>query len=41
MPSLQDPEQLAQKFPSGYTTVTSYLRVTKQPGLNRLRTPSA
>ncbi len=31
LPSLQDPEVLAQKFPKGYTVVKPYLRLTPQP----------
>ncbi|AUX39006.1 peroxidase [Sorangium cellulosum] len=31
VPSLQDPEQLAQKFPKGYNAVRPYLRLTPQP----------
>lgn len=31
VPSLQDPEVIAQKFPKGYTAVTPYLRLTPQP----------
>jgi alkyl hydroperoxide reductase subunit AhpC len=31
VPSLQDPEQLKQKFPKGFTVVKPYLRVTPQP----------
>lgn len=32
VPSLQDPEVIAKKFPQGYTAVTPYLRLTPQPG---------
>ena len=31
VPSLQDPEEIARRFPKGYTTVKPYLRVTPQP----------
>jgi alkyl hydroperoxide reductase subunit AhpC len=31
LPSLQDPEVIAKKFPKGYTAVTPYLRLTPQP----------
>ncbi|XYH98644.1 peroxiredoxin [Sorangium sp. So ce1128] len=31
VPSLQDPEVLAQKFPKGYNAVRPYLRLTRQP----------
>jgi len=31
VPSLQDPEVIKQKFPKGYKTVKSYLRITPQP----------
>jgi alkyl hydroperoxide reductase subunit AhpC len=31
LPSLQDPEVIAQKFPKGHTAVTPYLRLTPQP----------
>ncbi|WP_437677039.1 peroxiredoxin [Sorangium sp. So ce131] len=31
VPSLQDPEVLAQKFPKGYNAVRPYLRLTPQP----------
>jgi len=31
IPSLQDPEVLAQKFPKGYNAVRPYLRLTPQP----------
>ncbi|MGE0800394.1 MAG: peroxiredoxin [Lautropia sp.] len=34
LPSLQDPEQIKQKFPKGYTAVTPYLRLTPQPNRN-------
>jgi alkyl hydroperoxide reductase subunit AhpC len=30
-PALQDPEDLKQRFPKGYTVVKPYLRVTPQP----------
>jgi alkyl hydroperoxide reductase subunit AhpC len=33
VPSLQDPELIAQKFPKGYTAVKPYLRLTPQPNL--------
>lgn len=32
LPSLQDPELIAQKFPQGHEAVTPYLRLTPQPG---------
>lgn len=35
VPSLQDPEVIAKKFPQGYTAVTPYLRLTPQPGKAR------
>lgn len=31
VPSIQDPEELSQKFPKGYTAVKPYLRLTPQP----------
>lgn len=31
VPSLQDPEELKQRFPKGWNTVRPYLRVTPQP----------
>jgi thioredoxin-dependent peroxiredoxin len=31
VPSLQDPEQIARRFPRGYTAVRPYLRLTPQP----------
>jgi alkyl hydroperoxide reductase subunit AhpC len=31
LPSLQDPEVIARKFPKGYKAVTPYLRLTPQP----------
>ncbi|CAN7563361.1 peroxiredoxin [Pseudorhodoferax sp. LjRoot39] len=31
LPSLQDPRELAERFPKGYTTVRPYLRITPQP----------
>jgi alkyl hydroperoxide reductase subunit AhpC len=31
IPSIQDPEVIAQKFPKGYKAVTPYLRMTPQP----------
>lgn len=31
VPSLQDPEVIAQKFPQGYTALRPYLRLTAQP----------
>lgn len=31
IPSLQDPAEIAQRFPRGYKTVRPYLRVTPQP----------
>jgi len=31
VPSIQDPEELKQKFPKGYTAVKPYLRLTPQP----------
>lgn len=31
VPSIQDPEELQQKFPKGYTAVKPYLRLTPQP----------
>lgn len=31
VPSIQDPEELKQKFPKGYKEVKSYLRMTPQP----------
>ncbi len=33
VPSLQDPAELAQRFPRGFKTVRPYLRTTPQPGL--------
>jgi thioredoxin-dependent peroxiredoxin len=31
VPSIQDPEELKEKFPKGYTAVKPYLRLTPQP----------
>ena len=31
LPSLQDPTELAERFPKGYTAVRPYLRITPQP----------
>ena len=31
VPSLQDPKEIAERFPQGYKTVKPYLRVTPQP----------
>ncbi len=31
VPSLQDPEELKQRFPKGFTVVRPYLRITPQP----------
>jgi alkyl hydroperoxide reductase subunit AhpC len=31
VPSLQDPAELAQRFPKGFTAVKPYLRITPQP----------
>lgn len=31
VPSLQDPEEIARRFPKGYTTIKPYLRLTPQP----------
>ena len=31
VPSLQDPDEIAQRFPQGYKTVKPYLRITPQP----------
>jgi alkyl hydroperoxide reductase subunit AhpC len=31
LPSLQDPEEIARRFPKGYQTIKPYLRVTPQP----------
>jgi len=31
LPSLQDPQELAERFPKGYTAVRPYLRTTPQP----------
>ncbi|KAF1022171.1 MAG: Selenocysteine-containing peroxiredoxin PrxU [Paracidovorax wautersii] len=31
LPSLQDPEEIAKRFPKGYKTVKPYLRITPQP----------
>ncbi len=31
LPSVQDPDELAQRFPKGFKTVKPYLRVTPQP----------
>ena len=31
VPSLQDPQEIAERFPQGYTTIKPYLRVTPQP----------
>lgn len=32
VPSLQDPAELARRFPQGYRVLKSYLRMTAQPG---------
>ncbi len=34
LPALQDPEELAKKFPKGYTVLKPYLRMTPQPNKN-------
>lgn len=34
VPSLQDEAEIQQRFPTGYTAVTPYLRLTAQPNLN-------
>ncbi|RYF16740.1 MAG: peroxiredoxin [Comamonadaceae bacterium] len=31
VPSLQDPKEIAERFPQGYKTIKPYLRVTPQP----------
>ncbi len=31
VPALQDPEEIARRFPKGYTTIKPYLRITPQP----------
>ena len=31
VPSLQDPKEIAERFPQGYRTVKPYLRITPQP----------
>ncbi len=31
VPSLQDPEEIARRFPKGYKTIKPYLRLTPQP----------
>jgi thioredoxin-dependent peroxiredoxin len=31
VPSLQDPEEIARRFPKGYTALRPYLRITPQP----------
>ena len=31
VPSLQDPKEIAERFPQGYRTIKPYLRVTPQP----------
>jgi thioredoxin-dependent peroxiredoxin len=31
VPSIQDPAELAQRFPKGYNAVRPYLRITPQP----------
>jgi len=31
VPSLQDPDEIAKRFPAGYTAIRPYLRVTPQP----------
>ena len=31
VPSLQDPEEIAKRFPAGYTAIRPYLRMTPQP----------
>jgi len=35
LPSLQDPQLIAQKFPQGYRALTPYLRLTAQPAASR------
>lgn len=37
LPSLQDPELIASKFPKGFTAVTPYLRLTPQPAQTPLQ----
>ncbi len=32
-PAIQDPDELAEKFPGGYHVIKPYLRMTKQPDL--------
>jgi alkyl hydroperoxide reductase subunit AhpC len=32
-PSIQDPKELKERFPKGFETVRSYLRITPQPNL--------
>lgn len=34
LPGIQDPEELAAKFPKGYTVLRPYLRMTPQPDLD-------
>ena len=34
VPSVKDEEEIKQRFPKGYTAVTSYLRLTPQPETN-------
>ena len=31
VPSLQDPAEIAQRFPKGFNAVRPYLRITPQP----------
>ena len=33
VPSLQDADEIARRFPKGYTALRSYLRMTPQPGV--------
>ena len=33
VPSLQDPDEIAQRFPKGHTTLRPYLRMTPQPDI--------
>ena len=34
VPSLQDEDEIKQRFPKGYTTIKPYLRLTPQPEQN-------
>jgi alkyl hydroperoxide reductase subunit AhpC len=39
-PSVQDPQELAQRFPEGYTTLRPYLRMTRPPEAPKEKAPA-